>query len=174
KAEKFRRKTLFASLPWFEENLRPSDRSGRHEPPVQIFVMGANKWRNEQEWPLARTRYTSYYLHSGGKANSASGDGSLSTSAPAIDEPDDRYTYDPRSPVRTAGGAMIGDGQRVCRQNEIENRSDVLVYTTPPVSENTEVTGPVRATLYVSTTATNTDFTAKLVDVHPDGSAYNV
>jgi hypothetical protein len=127
--------------------------------------MGKNVWRDEDRWPIGRAVNTSYYL----KAN-----GGMSTVKPAgIDTPIS-YPYDPRNPVPSAGGAVLGARSGVIRQNAIEARTDVRVYTTAPVENDTEVTGPVRLILYAATTANNTDFTGKLVDVYPDGSAYNV
>ncbi|WP_058186912.1 CocE/NonD family hydrolase [Terracidiphilus gabretensis] len=173
KGANFRLQSLAASLPWFDENsgkTMPSSASS----PVRIFVMGKNEWRNEQEWPLARTRYTPYFLGSTRSANSVTGDGTLNTLAPTAEEPADSYAYDPLHPVPTAGGAMIGPAAGIARQNDIEGRSDVLVYTTPSLNEDLEVTGPISLVLYVSTTAPSTDFTAKLLDVHQDGSAFNI
>ncbi len=172
KAENFRRQSLVASLPWFDQNSGLSDSlSG---PPVSLFVMGKNQWRSEQEWPLSRTQYTPFYLGGTAEANSASGGGILSPNAPTREEAADSYTYDPLHPVPTAGGAMIGPAAGIARQNEVESRKDVLVYTTPSLADDTEVTGPISLILYVSTTAPNTDFSAKLVDVHQDGSAFNI
>ena len=136
--------------------------------------MGANVWRDEHEWPLARARATPYYLHSKGMANTRFGDGALSTEAPG-DEPADRYRYDPRNPVPTYGGhgccdysfaAMGPLDQRVNQQ-----RSDVLVYSTAPLTEDTEVTGIVEAKLVFSTDVPDTDFFVTLSDVYPDGQA---
>jgi putative CocE/NonD family hydrolase len=141
--------------------------------PVRIYVMGEHTWRNEQEWPLARTRYTPYYLDSSGHANTLHGDGRLGTAPPA-DTASDTYVYDPRDPVPSAGGAMLGPRSGIARQNEVERRDDVLVYTSPILKWDVEVTGPVKLVLLVSTTAPSTDFTAKLADVYPDGTAYNV
>jgi putative CocE/NonD family hydrolase len=136
--------------------------------------MGANVWRDEQEWPLARARDTSWYLRSGGHANSSSGDGQLTSDPPAAAEPADRFDADPEHPVPTAGGALIGFGAGVQRQNDVERRNDVLVYTTMPLASDLEVTGEVSVVLHVATSAPSTDFTAKLVDVHANGDAYNV
>lgn len=173
KAENFRLQSLALSLPWFDEN------SGRATPPpdsypIRIFVMGKNQWRNEQEWPLARTQYVPYFMSSGGTANGANGDGTLNVVAPSAAARPDSYIYDPSHPVPTAGGAMIGPAAGIAPQNDVESRQDVLVYSTSILSEDTEVTGPISLILYVSTTAPDTDFTAKLVDVHPDGSAFNI
>jgi putative CocE/NonD family hydrolase len=141
--------------------------------PIQIFVMGRNVWRFEHEWPLARTRYTPLYLAGGGAANTATGDGRLNWEAPAGDEPPDHFTYDPANPVPTCGGRIVGNGgQR--DQSEIEARPDVLVYTTAPLTGDLEVTGPVRMRLYAASSAPDTDFTVKLVDLHPDGRPMNV
>ena len=173
KAENFRLQSLAVSLPWFDENSGKATRSPDSSP-IRIFVMGKNQWRNEQEWPLARTQYVPYFLSSGGTANGAHGDGTLNAVAPSAGTRPDSYIYDPSHPVPRAGGAMIGPAAGIARQNGVEGRQDVLVYTTAVLNQDTEVTGPVSLILYVSTTAPNTDFTAKLVDVHPDASAFNI
>jgi hypothetical protein len=154
-------------LRWFDNQLKGETNGILEEPPVKIFVMGINKWRFEKEWPLARTRYQNYYFHSGGKANSMSGDGYLDIISQK-DEMADQYVYDPADPVRTIGGMGPYD------QQQVEMRRDVLVYTTLPLKEELEVTGPVIARVYASSSARNTDFTAKLVDVHPDGKAFRI
>jgi putative CocE/NonD family hydrolase len=143
------------------------------EKPVKIFVMGRNAWRDEDEWPLARAQYTRYYLHSGGKANTLAGDGGLSTAVPGA-EPADRYVYDPADPVPTHGGAVIGVPPGAMDQRAVEARPDVLVYTTPAFSQDTEVTGPVSLEIYISSSAVDTDLTGKLVDVWPNGFAQNL
>ena len=160
----YRPASLAPSLPWFDHHLlgRPLDPS--LAAPVRIYVMGENKWRAEHEWPLARARYAPYYLGSGGRL----------MQTPPGDDPPDSYVYDPRQPVPSRGGAMLGPRAGIALQNDVEARADVLVYTTTALEQDTEVTGPIRALLYVSTTAPNTDFTVKLVDVHPDGKAYNI
>ncbi len=170
----YRLESLAPSVAWFDRHLRTGNFQERAPAPVRIFVMGKNLWRDEQDWPLARTRYTPYYLQSGGKANSLAGNGKLARAAPTAEEPPDTFFYDPKSPVPSAGGTMLGSRAGIARQNEIEARQDVLVYSTLPLEEDLEVTGPIRLVLSVSTTALDTDFTGKLVDVHPDGSAYNV
>jgi putative CocE/NonD family hydrolase len=174
RADKYRPASLASSIPWFDHWLlgRPLDPS--LNAPVRIFVMGENVWRDEQEWPLARARPTKYYLRSAGHANSSWGDGKLNLDPPDDAEPADSYVYDPGNPVPTRGGAMLGPGAGMREQNDVEARKDVLVYSTEPLTQALEVTGPVVATLHVDTTASNTDFTAKLVDVYPDGKAYNV
>jgi putative CocE/NonD family hydrolase len=144
---------------------------------VTIFVMGVNQWRQEDDWPLARAKNTRYYLHSQGAANSAGGNGSLSTKAPNS-EPPDRYVYDPANPVPTIGGALCCDSTHLKPgardQRPAEARQDVLVYSTGAFSEDVEVTGPVGVELYAQSSAVDTDFTAKLVDVGPDGFARNL
>ena len=169
----YRSESIAPSIPWFDYHFGMSPES-LNMPRVKLFVMGENRWRDENEWPLARTQYTSYYLHSKGSANSLEGDGWLDTIPPGASEPSDSYVYDPLHPVPSAGGAMLGDRSGILPQNIHETRSDVLVFSTPPLSKPLEVTGPVRAVFYVSTDAPATDFTAKLVDVHSNGSAYNV
>ncbi len=161
-------------LRWFDHWLKGEDNSANEEPPVRIFVMGKNEWRSEQEWPLARTEYTDYYLHSEGKANTASGDGSLSADVPGA-ESQDVFVYDPRDPAPTRGGALCCGPSFVpggaYDQQGVEARNDVLCYTTAPLDSDVEVTGPLTVTLYASTTGADTDFTAKLVDVEPCGAA---
>jgi uncharacterized protein len=136
-------------------------------------VMGGNRWRDEYEWPLARTRYTPYYFHSGGRANTADGDGTLSQGIPGEEAPD-HFVYDPEDPVPTRGGNTLIIAMGVQDQRGVEARPDVLVYTSEVVTSALEVTGPVMATLYAATSARDTDFTAKLVDVRPDGYAHNL
>jgi uncharacterized protein len=171
-SENYRLASLAPSIPWFDQIF---GRAGSHSfPPVRIFVMGRNEWRDENEWPLKRTRYTSYYLSSSGGANGISGNGALTLDPPSEGEPADHFTFDPENPVPTSGGAMIGPHAGYMQQNDAELRSDVLVYSSTPLEHEIEVTGPVKAVLYVSTDAPSTDFTAKLVDVRPDGAAYNV
>jgi putative CocE/NonD family hydrolase len=162
---------------WFDWMLKGVDNGMAREKPVKIFVMGRNVWRDEDEWPLARARPTRYYLHSQGGANSTRGDGTLGTEAPGA-EPRDTFVYDPENPVPTHGGAILGDTAKYppgpLDQKEVEARKDVLVYTTPAFSSDTEVTGPVSLELYVSSSAVDTDFTGKLVDVWPNGFAENL
>lgn len=160
---------------WYDYWLKGIENGVTDEGPVRLFVMGKNEWRTEEKWPLARARYTEYYLHSGGNANSRTGDGGLDTSAPE-DEPPDTFTYDPDNPVPSVGGTSIY-GAAVAGprdQREVETRPDVLVYTTPPLKEDIEATGPVSLVLYASSSAKDTDFMGKLVDVYPDGKAINI
>ncbi len=164
-------------LRWFDHWLKGVENGVMEEPPIRLFVMGDNCWRNEHEWPLARTRYTPYYLHSGGAANTLHGDGALSPEAPS-DEPVDTFVYDPRNPAPTRGGGLCCWNAALppgaYDQREIETRPDVLVYSTPPLDRDLEVTGPVEVHLWAATSAPDTDFTAKLVDVGPCGYARNV
>jgi len=161
------------ALRWFDYALKGKHNEFATAPPVSIFVMGENVWRAEREFPLARTRYTKYFLHSGRGANGIEGDGRLDTLTPAAERPD-RFTYDPSNPVPTIGGRLccgnsIPPGPFDQRPNE--SRPDVLVYSTPPLERDIEVTGFVTVELFASTSAADTDFTAMLVDVSPDGYA---
>jgi putative CocE/NonD family hydrolase len=160
-------------LRWFDHWLKGLDTGLMHEPPIKIFVMGANVWREEQEWPLARTQYTRYYFHSQGPANSQQGNGRLSLDAPT-QEPPDMYVYDPRDPVPTRGGNTLVIPLGVYDQRPVEERCDVLCYTGEPLMSALEITGPIMVALYAASSAPDTDFTAKLVDVHPDGYAQNL
>jgi len=164
-------------LRWYDNLLRGVDNGSKQEKPVKIFVMGKNAWRDEDDWPLARARSTSYFLHSAGSANTRTGNGALSTSTPN-EERADRYTYDPANPTPTRGGGLCCDNDHLPSgafdQRTNEERQDVLVYTTPEFASDFEVTGPIAAELYVSSSAVDTDFTAKLVDVWPNGFAQNL
>ena len=145
--------------------------------PVKIFVMGANEWRFEDDWPLARAKDTRYYLHSQGQANSLRGSGVLNVIAPATEAPDN-YIYDPANPAPTIGGPLCCDGNHLKPgprdQRSVEAREDVLVYTTPPLAADMEVTGKITLELFAKSSAVDTDFTAKLVDVWPNGFAQNL
>ena len=160
-------------LGWFDYWLKDVETGIMEEPPVRIFVMGEDRWRDEQEWPLARTHYTRYYLHSNGAAKTYHGNGTLST-IPPDDERPDVYTYDPEDPVPTLGGCTLIIPQGVYDQRPAEERQDVLVYTSEPLERDLEVTGPLVVKLFAASTARDTDFTAKLVDVHPNGYARNL
>ncbi len=162
-------------LRWFDYWLKGIDNGIMEEPPVRIFVMGDNIWRNENEWPLARTKYTKYYFHSGGRANTLKGDGVLSTEPPGEEE-NDSFLYDPSNPVPTKGGNILSPTAvaGAYDQREIEERQDVLVYTSPPLEEEIEITGPISVKLFAASSTIDTDFTAKLVDVWPNGKAYNL
>ena len=165
-------------LAWFDHWLKGKDNGADREAAVRVFVMGANRWRDAADWPIPGTRFTKYYLHSLGEANTRYGNGRLDTDAPGADEPPDRYRYDPANPVPSRGGhscctpdvAPIGP----LDQAGIEERADVLVYSTPALQQPIEVTGPISVTLFAASSAVDTDWSAKLVDVHPDGRAINL
>jgi uncharacterized protein len=164
------------TLEWYEYLFKGAQNQFSRKP-VKIFVMGANQWREEDDWPLARAKDTKYFLHSGGKANSLRGNGTLTAAAPAK-EAEDSYLYDPAKPVPTVGGPLCCDGQNwppgPRDQRGVEARDDVLVYSSAPMPADMEVTGPVSLELWIKSSAADTDFTAKLVDVAPDGFAQNL
>jgi putative CocE/NonD family hydrolase len=164
-------------LRFFDLWLKGIDDGFSEEPPIKLFVMSEDVWRTENEWPLARTQFTEYFLHSGGDANSSSGDGALSTTAPDSERPD-HYLYDPFHPVPTVGGQLCCYPSKLAPgafdQREVEKRTDVLVFVTEPLAQDIEVTGPVTLKLWAATTAVDTDFTGKLVDMYPDGYARNL
>jgi hypothetical protein len=147
-------------LRWFDYWLRGKDNGLASEKPVKIFVMGEGRWREEDDWPLARRVETAYYLTSGGR---------LTTEAPEGDEPR-RYQYDPADPVVDPRGGVQGPYD----QSPHESRADVLVYETEPLSSDVEVTGHIAAELFVSSSAKDTDFVVRVLDVHPDGRAFNL
>jgi len=148
-------------LRWFDRWLRGVDNGIDREPPVRLFVMGDNVWRDEREWPLSRARPTSYYLRAGGR---------LDPEAPKAGEGADGYVYDPVDPVVDPRGGRLGPFD----QSPLESRRDVLVYRTEPLARDIEVTGPLEVELWVTSNAPDTDFVARLLDVHPDGKAYNL
>ncbi|HYX50893.1 MAG TPA: CocE/NonD family hydrolase, partial [Ktedonobacteraceae bacterium] len=163
---------------WFDHWLKDIDTGMLNEAPIKIFVMGTNIWRDEQEWPLARAIETRYYLHSNGRANTLSGNGYLNTDLPDKEEPSaDCYDYDPAIPVITLGGALLLSPEYrpgPFDQRSIESREDVLVYTTGELKEDLEVTGQIKVHLWAISSAPDTDFVARLSDVHPDGYAQNL
>ena len=159
---------------WHAHWLEGEDNGITDGAPIKIYVMGENVLRDEHEWPLSRTQWTNFYLHSDGNANTSAGDGALS-----IDEPGgenaDCYHYDPSDPVPTVGGRTLDfHAWGSFDQREVEKREDVLVYSTAALEEAVEVTGPIVLKLWAATSAVDTDFTAKLVDVQPEGPAYNL
>jgi putative CocE/NonD family hydrolase len=161
---------------WFDHWLKGQDSGVLDEAPLRLFVMGDNRWRDEREWPLARTEWTALYLHSQGRANTLYGDGRLSRQAPVETEAPDHYAFDPSKLVPTLGGALLPGAALAgpFDQRAIERRPDVLVYTSEPLPRAVEVTGPVAVELWVSSSSAETDFTARLVDVQADGRALNV
>ncbi|MEX0761859.1 MAG: CocE/NonD family hydrolase [Dehalococcoidia bacterium] len=158
---------------WLKDDAAPNPDT----PPVKLFIMGVNRWRDENEWPLARARRTRYHLHSGGRANTRHGDGVLSTAAPDDERPDS-FLYNPLDPAPTRGGPLCCSPSFLpagpMDHAEKEDRSDVLVYSTPPLEEDVEVTGPVKAIVWAASSAVDTDFTAMLLDVEPCGAARNL
>jgi len=164
-------------LDWYDYLFKGAHNQFSTDKPVKIFVMGANEYRQEDDWPPPQVHYVNYFLHSGGKANSLRGDGFLSTAAPKSEAPDS-YIYDPGNAVPTIGGPLccaqelMEPGPR--DQRSVENRDDVLIYSMGPLGEDVEVTGPIKMTLFVKSSAVDTDFTGKLVDVAPDGFAEDV
>ena len=160
---------LSVHVRWYDRRLRGIDTGIDDEPPVLIYVMGDNVWRDEDEWPLARTEYRRLYLHSGGAAGAVDGDGTLSFEPPGR-EPRDSYVYNPEDPVPTLGGCdVVVDNAGPKDRREVQRRGDVLVYTGPVLERDVEVTGPVTMNLFAASSAPDTDFTATLCDVHPDG-----
>jgi len=164
-------------LRWFDHVLRHAGNAVERERRVRFFLMGKNVWRDSDNWPPAGVHDLTLYLHSNGNANTAGGDGTLGPQSPDA-EPPDRFVYDPAFPVPTRGGGLCCDQEVLPAgpfdQRPVEERRDVLVYSTPPLTEDTEVTGPVTVDLNYSSSAVDTDFTAKLVDVWPNGYARNL
>jgi uncharacterized protein len=146
-------------------------------PKVTYYTMGANKWQTSDTWPPQGAEPMTLFLSSGGKANTLDGDGALAPAPPATDRPD-AFTYDPMNPVMSYGGNVCCTGNAVMAgafdQRKMETRPDILVYTSAPFKEGTELSGPIVPTLYVSSDARDTDFTVKVIDVYPDGRAYNL
>ena len=163
---------------WFDMFLK-GERNGLLDtlPKVRYFTMGLNQWQSSDTWPPAGAGPVTYYLSSGGMANSLTGDGVLARSAPSADKPD-AFSYDPMNPVPSYGGNVCCTGNAVqggaFDQRRMEERDDILVYTTEPFTESTELSGPIDVTLFVSSDAKDTDFTVKIIDVYPDGRAYNL
>ena len=164
---------------WFDLWLKDVKNDFKEKTPrVQYYTMGSNQWQAAETWPPQTAKLTTYYLNSKGKANSLFGDGTLSTKNPANTESYDSFTYDPMNPVNSYGGNVCCTGNAVkggaFDQRLMEARQDILVYTTEPLNTGTEVSGFIESTLYVASDAKDTDFTIKLIDVYPDGRAYNL
>src|SRR5579862_1418383 len=163
-------------LRWYDYIFKQAKNGLDSEKPVRVFTLGRNEWRNFDDWPPPNAQQQKMYLHSGGKANSSGGDGSLNSATPKA-EPADHYVYDPANPVQTRGGGLCCDNGQLAagpkEQTDIEKRSDVLVFTSEPLAADMDVTGPVSVELFVQSSAADTDFTAKLVDVAPNGFAQN-
>ncbi|HYM11570.1 MAG TPA: CocE/NonD family hydrolase [Bryobacterales bacterium] len=163
---------------WFDHFLKGEDNHILERTPrVRYFTMGINKWQTAETWPPEGAQPVTFYLSSGGKANSIFGDGELASVPPAPDHPDS-FTYDPMNPAPSYGGGVCCTGNAVTGgafdQRKMEARADILVYSTEPLKEGMEVSGPIDATLYVSSDVKDTDFTVKVLDVYPDGRAYNL
>ena len=163
---------------WFDKFLKGEDSPVIAKmPKVQYYTMGLNKWQGSNTWPPEGAQPETFFLASGGNANSLHGDGALAKAAPTSDAADS-FTYDPMNPVPSHGGNVCCTGNAVVGgamdQRAMESRNDILVYTTEPFTEDTEVSGPIEVTLYVSSDAKDTDFTVKVIDVYPDGPAYNL
>jgi len=163
---------------WFDYWLKSGpEEPVRELPRVRYYTMGINQWQTADQWPPKGVRMQTYYLDSQGKANTRNGDGRLQSKAPGSDRPD-TFIYDPMNPVESYGGNVCCIGNAVqggaFDQQEMELRDDILVYTSDPMKEDTEVSGFIESTLYVSSDAKDTDFTIKLIDVYPDGTAFNL
>ena len=163
---------------WFDHFLKGEDNGVLQKmPKVRYYTMGLNKWQTADTWPPAGAQPMTLFLASGGKANSLTGDGALASSAPGADHADG-FTYDPMNPVPSYGGNVCCTGNAVTGgafdQRKMEARADILVYTSEPLPEGVEASGPIDATLYLSSDAKDTDVTVKLVDVYPDGTSYNL
>lgn len=166
-------------LRWYDHWLKDVDTGLMDEPPLTLFTMGTNEWRQADEWPLPGTTFVPFYLHSGGGANTADGDGALSAEPPAAEEPADRYVSDPMDPVPTVGGnnsvatmmrnSSVPVAPGPSDQAPIESRADVLCYTSEVLAEDLDVTGPIEMVLYAASEALDADFVVRLCDVHPDG-----
>jgi uncharacterized protein len=163
---------------WFDHFLKGENNSVTEQlPKVLYYVVGEDRWESSNTWPPEGARPKTFYLHSEGGANTLYGNGALAENPDATDHPD-RFTYDPGNPVQTFGGGGCCEGEAVhfgsFDQRPVEARNDVLVYTTPAFTGGTEMSGPITVTLYVSSSAKDTDFTFRIDDVYPDGRAFNL
>jgi putative CocE/NonD family hydrolase len=163
---------------WFDHFLKGEENQILQKMPrVRYYTMGLNKWQSADTWPPAGAQPVTYYLASGGSANTLNGDGALAASAPSADAPD-KFTYDPANPVNSYGGNVCCTGNAIqggaFDQRKMEARRDILVYTSAPLTEGMEVSGGIEPTIYVSSDVKDTDITVKLIDVAPDGTAYNL
>lgn len=163
---------------WFDLWLKGEQNDFKEKTPrVQYYTMGSNKWQASETWPPEKAKLTTYYLNSTGGANSSFGDGQLTTAKAKADKPDS-FTYDPMNAVPSYGGNVCCTGNAIkggaFDQQQMETRDDILVYTTAALKEGVEISGFIESTLFVSSDAKDTDFTIKLIDVYPDGKAYNL
>ena len=160
---------------FFAQHLKGEKQTAR--PRVQYYVMGSNEWKSSTAWPPPAAKMETFYLYSDGSANTLHGNGLLSNKAPTKDMPDS-FVYDPMNPVPSYGGNVCCTGNAIkggaFDQRVMETRNDILVYTTEPFTDGVEIAGSIETTLYVSSDAKDTDFTVKLIDVAPDGTAYNL
>jgi uncharacterized protein len=163
---------------WFDYFLKgENNRILETMPTVRYYTMGINKWQTSDTWPPSGAQSVTFYLSSGGKANTLNGDGILAETAPSTDS-SDRFVYDPMNPVPSHGGNVCCTGNAVTGgafdQRKMEERPDILVYSSESLKQGIEVSGPIEVTLYVSSDVKDTDFAIKLIDVYPDGRAYNL
>ena len=163
---------------WFDMLLKGDQNDFKaKQPRVRYYTMGSNKWQQAESFPLPNTEIKDFFLASAGKANTRNGDGALSLTPPSKDNPD-AFTYDPMNPVGSYGGNVCCTGNAVqggsFDQSQMELRNDILVYTSEKLVEGVEITGFIESTLFVSSTGLDTDVTIKLIDVYPDGKAYNL
>jgi putative CocE/NonD family hydrolase len=163
---------------WFDYWLKGDQNNITEKlPRVRYYTMGTNKWQTADQWPPKKVKMTTFYLSSNGDANSRKGDGKLVSKSPRRDKPD-TFTYDPMNPVPSYGGNVCCTGNAVkggaMDQQEMELRDDILVYTTDPLDKGIEVSGFIRSKIYLSSDVKDTDLTIKLIDVYPDGTAYNL
>ncbi len=164
---------------WFDMWLKEEENGFKEKTPrVQYYTMGSNQWQQADQWPPKSAEMTPFYLTSKGSANSLYGDGKLGKTKPGKKSPHDSFTYDPMNPVNSYGGNVCCSGNAVkggaFDQQHMETRNDILIYTSAPLNRGIEVTGFIETTLYVASDARDTDFTIKLIDVYPDGRAYNL
>ncbi|MBT4414762.1 MAG: CocE/NonD family hydrolase [Flavobacteriaceae bacterium] len=164
---------------WFDLMLKNIDNDFKEKTPrVQYYTMGSNKWQNSEQWPPENIEMTNFYLTSNGSANTLNGDGKLTTLKRKVKNNTDSFLYDPMNPVQSVGGGVCCMGNALkggsFDQQEIELRKDVLVYSTDPLKKGFEVTGFINSTIYLSSDVKDTDITVKLIDVHPDGRAFNI
>ncbi len=164
---------------WFEHWMKEENEAFISElPRIQYYTMGSNEWQSANTWPPEAASMETFHLSSKGSANSLYGDGKLTKKVPSKDTPSDKYVYDPMNPVPSYGGNVCCTGNAVqggsFDQQQMETRSDILVYTSDVLEEGVEISGFIESTLYVSSDAKDTDFTIKLIDVYPDGRAYNL
>ncbi|MDA9827630.1 CocE/NonD family hydrolase [Flavobacteriaceae bacterium] len=164
---------------WFDLMLKEKQNDFKENTPrIQYYTMGSNKWQSSEVWPPENTEMTTFYLSSDGSANTLYGDGKLTTLKRKIKNNSDTFLYDPMDPVTSNGGGVCCMGNAVkggaYDQQELETRDDVLVYTSETLKNGFEVTGFINSSIYISSDVKDTDITIKLIDVYPDGTAYNI